>query len=235
MAEGAARRKSAVSQKRAREASSSSNRGRSLPTVDTAAPNGADESNAFFVHINGWPCSVSSETPFVNLREMCGQAGVLLQDVTVCGSPLLLLPCPHTGNVRVLPRRCYRLMKFIGEHLCLAGDFAPVADDDDVAVRLHMLEDGALRRQRREAWAMSELVGMMAFLRKNPHSKPRDFEALSPEEAARYHAVGSISLLGGQTDDDDGGKEVESEGEVHETGKNDNCGTGGSKGKRRRK
>ncbi|ESL06661.1 hypothetical protein TRSC58_05662 [Trypanosoma rangeli SC58] len=126
---------------------------------------------------------------------MFGHEGVLLQDVTVNRYPLLLLPCPHTGNVTVHPRHRYRLMKFVGEHLCLAGDFHPVADEECQQRRENSSVTARRRRQQRESWAMSELMGMMAYLQSHPQSTQEDFGALPPEQAAWYHSRGRKALL----------------------------------------
>ncbi|KAH9598475.1 hypothetical protein LSM04_009708 [Trypanosoma melophagium] len=160
----------------------------------------ASEGSFFVIYINEKPSRVPADTPFINPRELFGHPGVLLQDVTVKHCPVLLLPCPHTGNVTVHQHRRYRLMKFIGEHLCFAGDFAPVVDDKESTV-VYTPQSGAKGEKQHEhekqpeAWAMSELMGMMAFLRRYPQRTPRDFMALPPEEAATYHAKGNTALF----------------------------------------
>ncbi|EKF26536.1 hypothetical protein MOQ_009759 [Trypanosoma cruzi marinkellei] len=162
--------------------------------VDTVGLTDNNEDGSFFIiHINKRPSRVAMTRPYINPRQLFGHAGILLQDVTVPGHPILLLPCPHTGNVTVHPRRRYRLMKFIGEHLCLAGDFCPVADEEYRQRRQDSSE--AFRIRQRESWAMSELMGMMKFLKSNPQNSPDDFWALPPEEAARYHSRGNVALL----------------------------------------
>ncbi|RNF07385.1 uncharacterized protein Tco025E_07377 [Trypanosoma conorhini] len=184
----------------------------------TAAGTAADsEGGSFFlVHINERPSRVAARTPYVNPRKLFGREGVLLQDVTVRRHPLLLLPCPHTGNVTVHPRHRYRLMKFVGEHLCLAGDFHPVSDEECRQRREDSSASARRRRQRREAWAASELMGMMAYLQSHPQSTPEDFGALPPEQAAWYHSRGRAALLGPgahneHASDDDDEAELNSE------------------------
>ncbi|KAF5223910.1 hypothetical protein ECC02_003098 [Trypanosoma cruzi] len=162
--------------------------------VETVGLTDKNEGGSFFIiHLNERPSRVAVTTPYINPRQLFGHAGILLQDVTVPRHPILLLPCPHTGNVTVHPRRRYRLMKFIGEHMCLAGDFYPVLDEEYQQRRQNSSE--AFRIRQRESWAMSELMGMMKFLQSNPQNSLDDFWALPPEEAARYHSRGNVALL----------------------------------------
>ncbi|ESS67945.1 hypothetical protein TCDM_03248 [Trypanosoma cruzi Dm28c] len=162
--------------------------------VETVGLTDKNEGGSFFIiHLNERPSRVAVATPYINPRQLFGHAGILLQDVTVPRHPILLLPCPHTGNVTVHPRRRYRLMKFIGEHMCLAGDFYPVLDEEYQQRRQNSSE--AFRIRQRESWAMSELMGMMKFLQSNPQNSVDDFWTLPPEEAARYHSHGNVALL----------------------------------------
>ncbi|KAH8608099.1 hypothetical protein ERJ75_001323800 [Trypanosoma vivax] len=169
------------------------------PPTDGATQKELGTDSCISVRINGRLCRVSAATPYINTRELYGRDGMLLQDVTVQDCPVLLLPCPHTGNVTVRAGREYKLMKFIGEHICLAGDYAPVRDDDVHGRSLSLIQEQEKRKKnhflRKDIWSMGELMGMIKYMRSNREVSFEDYMSLSAENAAVYNARGTMDLL----------------------------------------
>ncbi|KAH8607890.1 hypothetical protein ERJ75_001323000 [Trypanosoma vivax] len=169
------------------------------PPTDGATQKEPGTDSYISVRINGRLCRVSAATPYINTRKLFGAGGVLLQDVTVQDCPVLLLPCPHTGNVTVRAGREYKLMKFIGEHICLAGDYAPVRDDDVLDLAQTTVVDGRPEGKgsptSMEVWLKSGLTALLLYLRENIGVTASDFFSLTDEQRAEYEARGSELLL----------------------------------------
>ncbi|CBH13440.1 hypothetical protein, conserved [Trypanosoma brucei gambiense DAL972] len=158
---------------------------------------GTDEEAHFVIRINGRVTQVSSAAPSLNLRQLLGQAGVLLQDITDEETPILLLPCPNTGNVTVHPNHNYRLVKFVGEHLCPAGDFFP-ANDHEIDAITFAAEGNKLHKKRvfqSKKLAESTLGSLMVFLQSNKISYARDFLMLKPEEVEIYKGKATAAMM----------------------------------------
>ncbi|AAZ13168.1 hypothetical protein, conserved [Trypanosoma brucei brucei TREU927] len=158
---------------------------------------GTDEEAHFVIRINGRVTQVPSAAPSLNLRQLLGQAGVLLQDITDEETPILLLPCPNTGNVTVHPNHNYRLVKFVGEHMCLAGAMSHANNNsktDHVAIAA---KDGEAEKKsplRSDIWAMAELWAVIAFMQEHRASCVQDFLSLPVERMATYYSRGVLNL-----------------------------------------
>nr|CCC92164.1 unnamed protein product [Trypanosoma congolense IL3000] len=144
----------------------------------------------FLIRVNGKSWRVDAAAPFINVTQLLDTPGLLLQDVTVPSCPIVLLPCPRTGNVTVTPNREYKLVKFIGEHLCLAGDLAEVND-----VNITIKETKEQQQSRFDLWAKTSLGGVLVYLKENKHSTPRDFLSLHHSEAERYNVRGTADII----------------------------------------
>ncbi|CCD15651.1 unnamed protein product [Trypanosoma congolense IL3000] len=135
----------------------------------------------FLIRVNGKSWRVDAAAPFINVTQLLDTPGLLLQDVTVPSCPIVLLPCPRTGNVTVTPNREYKLVKFIGEHLCLAGDLSRNGAHGPESAETNngkSSNETGKKPSHLDIWPMTELYAFVCYLKDHGGSCLQDFLSL---------------------------------------------------------